>query len=255
MRPGKFGWLSWLATVSRHDVRARPAQSASKLSRLQGSDVYRINDPPKTAKERLVATVLKLDSRPGSGWALALAGRSAASYGDQTEEWRRRSGFLVGPQPSSPRGACHILQRLSRFTRKSARSSSGGEVQAFSKKIDYVKLRGCYAPFAVLEPEMAGLQDCEGLPPHLLKRKMVSEKYFARRFLPIQNAAQSDALSNANWLPGQENPADVIAEHKRDMVPLSAMLRDGDFSQGGLRQLGGVATSEPPRESRGIGGR
>ena len=46
----KLGELCWLATVSRPDICARLAQLASKVNDLQESDIYRINDLIRTAK-------------------------------------------------------------------------------------------------------------------------------------------------------------------------------------------------------------
>ena len=52
MRQCKLGDLRWLAKVSRPDVCAWLAQSAAKAKTPPSSDIYRINDLIKTAKER-----------------------------------------------------------------------------------------------------------------------------------------------------------------------------------------------------------
>ena len=71
----------------------------------------------------------------------------------------------------------------------------------------------------------------------------------------VQNATQSDALTNVSWLPGKEHPVGGLAEHKCNMVSVFALLQEGAFSPGTLRPLRGVATRAPPRGPRKRGGR
>ena len=51
--------LYLLATASRPDIYARPAQLASNTNSPQGCDVYRMNDPLATAKPKQQAAKLK----------------------------------------------------------------------------------------------------------------------------------------------------------------------------------------------------
>ena len=76
-----LGELCLLATVSRRNKCARPAQLASKVDSLQGSDIYRINNHIETAKGWQQAVVLKYQSGPRPR-TLTLAGWSDAGDGD-----------------------------------------------------------------------------------------------------------------------------------------------------------------------------
>ena len=102
----KMGELCWLATASRPDICARLAQRTSKVSDLQGSDIYRINALIKNVKIDKSRTILKYASssfplfpagpdrrgRPRSYGArlhtgtLSLEGWSDAAYGDLSQE-------------------------------------------------------------------------------------------------------------------------------------------------------------------------
>ena len=62
LRQGEMGELRWLAPVSPPDICARLAQQAPKANDLQGSDIYRINAPIKTAKIEHPRTILKCAS-------------------------------------------------------------------------------------------------------------------------------------------------------------------------------------------------
>ena len=58
-------------------------------------------------------------------------------------------------------------------------------------------------------PDLVGLDDCDSLLTYLENRRMDSEKYLARRVLPIQTALGQSEMANSFWLPGPENPAGV----------------------------------------------
>ena len=114
---------------------------------MQGSDVYRINDLMGTVKAWQTRAILQFASssfplfRPGPdtkgrhrarggglhGGTLTLAGWSDAAYGDLSQNGKRRLGYLIGITSSSLAVPCHVLRWASKFTRKLAKSSLGGE--------------------------------------------------------------------------------------------------------------------------------
>ena len=147
------------------DLRARPAQLGSKVNSAQGSDFYRMNDLIKTARgshqngssqgrdfSAQQAAVFKYQSGLRQG-TLTLAGRSDATYGDQTKDGRWRVGCLINVLPSSLRGPCYIHQWLSNLTRITVKSSIGGDLHASSKMMDQMALLWeFYTPFADIMP-------------------------------------------------------------------------------------------------------
>ena len=66
------------------------------------------------------------------GGSLSLAGWSDAAYGDLSQNGKCRLGYFIGITSSSLSGPRHVLQWTSKFTRKLAKGSLGGEVYAFS---------------------------------------------------------------------------------------------------------------------------
>ena len=58
LRQCKLGELCWVATVSRPNIRASLARVASRINALCGSDVYRIGELVRVAKEWQPATAL-----------------------------------------------------------------------------------------------------------------------------------------------------------------------------------------------------
>ena len=194
-------WRTLLAgTVSRPDICARLARIASRINALKGSDVYRINDLAKTVKTWQKATQLQYASSlklGDPGGTMTLAGWSDAAYGNTSRMGKCRSGYIVGVMSSNLCGPCHIIQRASKFTRKSVQSSLGGDVYAIGEMLDHLSmLREFYGHFTGLYPGLAGLEDCESLFTHLKKNKMIAEKFLARHFLSIQQALEQKELDN-----------------------------------------------------------
>ena len=60
--PVQVGGLCWVATAALPDICARPARIAPRINALRGSDVCRINELVRVAKEWRPATVLKYAS-------------------------------------------------------------------------------------------------------------------------------------------------------------------------------------------------
>ena len=105
LRQRKSGELRWFATVSRPDIRARLARIVSRINALCGSDVYRIDELVRAAKEWQPATALMYassshpwkslgrdDRHQGAlpkrgeevhGGSMTMEGWSGAAYGDQ----------------------------------------------------------------------------------------------------------------------------------------------------------------------------
>ena len=98
---------------------------------------------------------------------------------------------------------------------------------------------------------MACSGDRECLVSRLSYWRPSAEGYLVRQYLPIQRAVQSNTLKNALRLTSPGNPADGLAAHKCDLVPLSAILKEGAIFPGNLPPSQGVATSEPSRRSPG----
>ena len=66
LRQFKLGDLCRVATVSRPDICARLARIASRINALCGSDVYRINELVRAAKDIEVCVVLPSVEDAGS---------------------------------------------------------------------------------------------------------------------------------------------------------------------------------------------
>ena len=67
LRQSKLGELCRVATVSRPDIRARLARIASRINPTCGGEVYRINEPIRSVRERRKAAALKYPS-PSRPW-------------------------------------------------------------------------------------------------------------------------------------------------------------------------------------------
>ena len=153
----RLGGICWLDAISRPDIGARLAQIPSWINSLQGSDVYRRNDLVNEAKVWRNAAILKYSSpscleAPARGAVdgrlrsrtetmhcgpMSLVGWPDASYVDKSTEGNRRLGYvlrLFTPTLKSPR---HIAPWTSKLTRKLIKSSSGGEVYAFSEMMEH----------------------------------------------------------------------------------------------------------------------
>ena len=88
---------------------------------------------------------------------------------------------------SSLTGPSRILQRASKFTKKTVRSNPGGEVYAPTVTVDRTLfLKDLFGPFEDINPGVAGLEDCESLLTHLKTKKMIAEKYLVRHSLSTQ---------------------------------------------------------------------
>ena len=73
-------------------------------------------------------------------------------------------------------GPRHILRRTSKFTRKLAISSLGGQKYALSEVVGRILLlKDFRGAFEGVNPGLAGLGDCESLFTNLETRKMVAE--------------------------------------------------------------------------------
>ena len=118
-RQRKLGELCWSATVSRPAICARFAQFVFKVN-------DRIDDLIESAKEWHQATVLTYQSGPHVG-TLTPAGWLDPAYGDHPKKGRCRLGSLVSTLPSPLRSPRRVLRRSSKFTRKTVKSSRGGE--------------------------------------------------------------------------------------------------------------------------------
>ena len=209
-----------LAFISRPDICARLARIAFRINALQGCDVYRINDLIKIAKERQQATVLKYVSSSQLGpdnlapWDAkvrhrrkkihgndtAPAGWSDAAYGDQSSLKKRRLRNVIGLMSPNLCGPCHIIHWASKFRRKLVRSSLGGEVYAFSEMLDHMSmLREFYGHFVGLYPGIAGLEDCDCLATHSKRKKMIAEKFPARRVLATHAREREPSWRDTSW--------------------------------------------------------
>ena len=132
LRRCKLGELCWVATVSRPNIRASLARVALRINALCGSDVYRIGELVRVAKEWQPATALMYassshpwkslgrDDRSQAalpkrgeevhGGSMTMEGWSGAGYGDQSTEGKCRLGYEIGLMPSTLKGPCRILQ-------------------------------------------------------------------------------------------------------------------------------------------------
>ena len=176
---------------------------------------------------------------------MTLVGWSDAAYGNTSCMGKCRLGYLIGVMSANLRGACHVIQWTSKFTRKLVKSSLGGEVYAFSEMLDHMSmLREFYGHFAGMSPGLVGLEDWGSLFTHLKNSKMIAEKLLARHFLSIQQALEEQELDNVYWIPGRENPADGLTKLHSEILPLLRLLESGSYNPGILRPLKGITFSE-----------
>ena len=176
---------------------------------------------------------------------MTLVGWSDAAYGDTSCLGRSRLGYIIGIISSNLCGPCHIIQWTSRFTRKTVKSSLGGEIYAFSEMLDHMSMpREFYGHFAGLFPGLVGLEDCESLFTHLKKCKMIAEKFLVRHFLSNRQAIEEQELGDVYWIPGKENPADGLTKLRSEPAPLLRLLESGSYNPGMLRPLKEVTFKE-----------
>ena len=125
------------------------------------------------------------------------------------------------------------------------KSSLGGEVYAVGEMVDHMTLlKDFRGPSEGVNPDLSGLEGCEGLCTNLKTKKMIAEKLLVRRSMSIQQALGEGELENAYWFPGAENPAGGIAKVRGDVVPLLRLLESGCLSLGNPRPLKGAAWRE-----------
>ena len=139
--------------------------------------------------------------------AETLGGWSDAAHADQSTTGKCRLGYVIGLMSSTLRGPRHIIQWTSKFTRKLAKCSLGGEVYAFSEMAGRIPiLRGFYAHCMDIRQGMACLQDCESVFTRLKNKKIIAGKFLIRHFLASQQALETQETGNEYWLPGLGNP-------------------------------------------------
>ena len=225
-------------------------------------DAYRINDLVETVKKWQPATVLKYFSsgklgqgalvprmgdkrhRKGTihGNGMTLVGWSDAAYGDQSSKGKCRLGYVIGLMSSNLCGPCQLIRWTSKFTRKLAKRSPGGEVYAFSEMLGHTSmLREFYGHFTDLRPGMAGPGNRESLFAHLKKNKVVTEKFLVRHCRAIQQAIEIQELGNAYWIPGKENPAYGLTKLHSEILSLLRLMEAGTYNPSYLRPLKGAA--------------
>ena len=184
-RQCELGEICWVTTASRPDTCALLARIKSRINALCGSDLHRIFEVVRVAKDSQQATALKyasasrlwkaLGRSDRAGRALrkrgervhcgssTLVGWSDASFGGQPAERKFRLGFAIGLMSSTLKGPCHISRRAPRFAQKMVKSIQGGEVCALTEMADHtLLLTGFFGPLEGMSPGVAGLEDCEG---------------------------------------------------------------------------------------------
>ena len=250
-RKCKFGEPCWLATVSKPDICARLARTASRGNSLQGSDVYGTNDLVESVRVWQQAAISKyppssrmdthargdVDRKTRQRGEKKQCGTmtpvvwSDATYSDQSANETRRVGYDVGLTSSTLRGPRHALQWTPKYTRKSVKSRSGWEAYASSEIVDHTSpLRELYAHSAGSYTGMAGLGNCEIHFIHVKNKK--AESSLIRRFPATQQALEMQEL------------ADGIRRTKRHISPLTRLLESGAHNPGALRPLQAVAPQE-----------
>ena len=164
LRQRKLGDLCWVTAVSRPGICARLARIASRINAPRGSDLYRINELVRAAKDWQRAAVLKYAS-PSHPWktlgsggrfegvlrkrgervhggSMTIVGGSGAAYGDQWAEGKCRAGYVIGLFSR------RILQWASKFTREMKRSSLGGDFFSLGEMVDHAPSFGdLFRPF------------------------------------------------------------------------------------------------------------
>ena len=102
---------------------------------------------------------------------------------------------MIGLTSSTLKGTRRFLQRRSKFARKLAKCSLGGEVCAPGEMADNMMLLiDVFGLFEVVNPGLAGLGDCESLFTNLKTRKMVAGKYLVCRSPSIQQPLEEGGL-------------------------------------------------------------
>ena len=70
----------------------------------------------------------------------------------------------------------------------------GGEAHAFSQMVGHMEfLREFFVPFPDVSSGAAGLAGRKSPPPHLLNKRMATEKYLVRHFSSIPDLVQTGA--------------------------------------------------------------
>ena len=128
--------------VWRPDTCARLDRLAPKVNSLQGGDIYRINDPIKTAQVWQLPAIskyvspshanepakgdvdgrLRTRSNKMRGSAMSFAGCPDSAYGDLSKDGWRRPGYTIKLMSLSLSGPNHILRQSSKFARKRVKS-------------------------------------------------------------------------------------------------------------------------------------
>ena len=131
-----------------------------------------------------------------------------AACGDRSEGGRRRQGYVVGLISSSLSSPRHTLQWAAKFNRKLVKGSPGGGAYAFGEIVGRVALLREFC-----SPLWARPRGWRKLVPPLLEDKtMITEKYFLRHSLGIQQFSGNGELGSVYWLPGLVNPADGMTQ-------------------------------------------
>ena len=108
-------------------------------------------------------------------------------------------------------GPVHILQWPSKFTRKHAKSTLGGEIFALSEMWGHMDMiRDSYTALGQKKLASYELIDCESLLSHLRTKQLGTEKFLTRLLRSILGALESGDLGNIAWIPGADNPADGL---------------------------------------------
>ena len=130
-------------------------------------------------------------------------------------------GYVLGFMSTTLKGPRHILEWTSKFTRKMAKSSQGGEVYAFSEMVDHMLLlKDFCGPPEGANPGSAGLEDCESLFTHLNAKKMITKKNLVRHFFSSQQAPEGGDLDNVYRLPATDNPVGGLTKVWSDVATL-----------------------------------
>ena len=168
--------------------------------------------------------------------AMSLAGWSDAAYGAQEAEGKSRLGYVVGLTSSTLSAPRRILRWASKFARKLAKSSLGGEVYTSCDRVDHMSpLREFNEPSANFPPGMLGLEDCESLFKNLGRKDAITAEYRG-----IQQSLGNWGLERAYWLPGLDTPAGGLTQVKCEMVPPLRLLESGALNPGILPPLIGI---------------
>ena len=112
---------------------------------------------------------------------MTLAGWSDAAYGGQSTEGICRLGYTIGLMSSTLKGACRILPRTSKFTRKMVKSSLGGEIYALSEMVDHMLLLKDFGTFSF---NYTTQRVWNLLKPEQTSASLQSRSFFGRRGHP-----------------------------------------------------------------------